>query len=132
MTHLKLVKDLVEHVNQVKQNNILLNGSSMTIGDVKALASDPAVQCYYPTDAEFVELVEGSRGVLVEFLENNKSIYGVTTGFGGNADQHVRNKMYEKLQLALIHHLNIGVMDSVIPEGIVRATMVQYVLFLTL
>lgn len=57
-----------------------------------------------------VEKIEKSRKIIDDKLENHKSIYGVSTGFGGSAD--TRTDAYSHLGLALLQHQHAGVLPT--------------------
>lgn len=59
-------------------------------------------------DAAILERVRQSVDFLEEELKNGRTVYGVTTGFGGSAD--TRTEKPENLQIALIQHLNVGIL----------------------
>ncbi|GJJ08484.1 hypothetical protein Clacol_002702 [Clathrus columnatus] len=88
---------------------ILVDGHSLSIPAVfvnaryspKVLLSrDPCLQ----------EQVESCRRFLLDKMNAGKSIYGVSTGFGGSAD--TRSDKHDTLGLALLQHQHIGILPS--------------------
>src|SRR3569833_771486 len=59
---------------------------------------------------EVLALVEDSVDFLASEIEDCRTIYGVTTGFGGSAD--TRTGQAELLQSAAVQHLNAGFLLS--------------------
>jgi phenylalanine ammonia-lyase len=59
-------------------------------------------------DAVILDRVRRSVDLLDERLKNGRTVYGVTTGFGGSAD--TRTEKTENLQTALIQHQNVGIL----------------------
>lgn len=95
---------------------IHLNGNSLTIN---------AVMCVARHDAKVeidISNLNKSRDFITKKVEENAVIYGVTTGFGSNADRFVDNQYSEKLQKNLLRSHSCGVGENFSPE-IVRAIM---------
>ncbi|KIJ51296.1 hypothetical protein M422DRAFT_26717 [Sphaerobolus stellatus SS14] len=65
-----------------------------------ALSSDPAVRAR----------VDKSRKLIDDKIAAGKSIYGVSTGFGGSAD--TRTDQHNSLGMALLQHQHIGILPS--------------------
>ncbi len=68
------------------------------------------------------ERVRGSHERLQRYLEEDRQIYGVTTGYGPLADTQVGSQYSAQLQHNLIAHLSAGVGDPLSPLQ-TRATM---------
>lgn len=83
---------------------IEISGSQLTITDIKNIV-DSKSQILISEKAK--ELVGQSCAVLDEAIKKNIQVYGVTTNFGGLANQKVDD--YEKLQHNLILGLKIGI-----------------------
>ncbi|KAH8705434.1 putative phenylalanine ammonia-lyase [Talaromyces proteolyticus] len=86
---------------------IVIDGHSLTIAGVVAAAlygkhvavtDDPAI----------LNRVQQSVDFLDSELRSGRTVYGVTTGFGGSAD--TRTDKVESLQVALQQHLNVGIL----------------------
>jgi phenylalanine ammonia-lyase len=89
------------------------------------------------TDDATISKVQQSVDFLEDELRNGRTVYGVTTGFGGSAD--TRTDKVERLQIALQQHLNVGILlpsdkglhavepenlrEHSLPVSIVRAMM---------
>lgn len=63
-----------------------------------------------------------SRDYVVKKVDDGKIVYGVTTGFGSNADKHIKKEDAEALQVNLLRSHACGVGDDFSRE-IVRAIM---------
>jgi histidine ammonia-lyase len=102
------------------ETNIILNGQNLTISQVMRVATK-YTKVEISTDA--LENVLESRNFIVNQVELGNIIYGVTTGFGINADKVIARKDAGKLQrnLLLSHACGVG---KPFDEAIVRAIMV--------
>jgi histidine ammonia-lyase len=102
------------------KTNIILNGQNLTIEQVIKVATE-YVKVEIATDA--LEDVIESQIFITNQVELGKIVYGVTTGFGINADKIIAKKDASKLQrnLLLSHACGVG---RPFEEAIVRAVMV--------
>ncbi len=102
------------------ETNIILNGQNLTIDQVIKVAEKYA-KVEIATDA--LEDVIESQLFIANQVELGKIIYGVTTGFGINADKVIAKSDAAKLQrnLLLSHACGVG---NPFSEAIVRAIMV--------
>lgn len=102
------------------KTNIMLNGQNLTIEQVIRVAKE-YVKVEIATDA--LEDVIESQIFITNQVELGKIVYGVTTGFGINADKIIAKKDASKLQrnLLLSHACGVG---APFEEAIVRAVMV--------
>ncbi len=98
---------------------IMLNGNSLTIMDVHKVARK----------GEEVDLhkkcrnsIKRSRVIVDKVLEEEKTVYGINTGFGELANVRVEEKKTKELQKNLIKSHASGVGDP-LGEDVVRATM---------
>ncbi|KAJ7622840.1 phenylalanine ammonia-lyase [Mycena polygramma] len=107
---------LTEFVNQYlelesyKNGRVIeIDGYSLSISAVAAAArySAPVVLKDSP---EIKARVEKARSVIVDKVEGNKSVYGVSTGFGGSADTRTSNTL--ALGKALLQHQHSGILPS--------------------
>ncbi|KAH9036146.1 phenylalanine ammonia-lyase [Lactarius pseudohatsudake] len=80
---------------------VVLDGQSLTVAGVVAVAR------YAP---EIRERMAKSHSVLVDKVQSNKSVYGISTGLGGSADTRTNNTI--GLGLALLQHHHTGVLPS--------------------
>ncbi|EPQ55063.1 phenylalanine ammonium lyase [Gloeophyllum trabeum ATCC 11539] len=88
---------------------VKLDGHSLSIPAVVAAArfNSPVTLDYSP---EVQDRVAKSRDVIVEKVNGLKSVYGVSTGFGGSADTRTSNTL--ALGHALLQHQHSGVLPS--------------------
>ncbi|KAJ7350574.1 phenylalanine ammonia-lyase [Mycena albidolilacea] len=107
---------LTEFVNQYlelesyKNGRVIeIDGYSLSIPAVTAAArySAPVVLKDSPV---IKERLEKARAVIVDKVDGNKSVYGVSTGFGGSADTRTSNTL--ALGKALLQHQHSGVLPS--------------------
>lgn len=100
-------------------NTIMLDGESLTIEQVVAVARRGAKVAIHPKAAE---RVKESRAAVDEFLKQGRVIYGVTTGFGKFADTTIPREDILTLQrnLILSHSAAVG---TPFEDEIVRAVM---------
>lgn len=96
---------------------IHLNGNSLTIKEVMRVARHDA-----KVEIDTSKLNK-SRDFITKKVEENAVIYGVTTGFGSNADRFVDRQYAEKLQVNLLRSHSCGIGENFSRE-IVRAIMV--------
>ena len=97
-----------------------IDGHSLTIDDVLKIAKSLDIKV--SISPESLERVRASRKVIEEALQNNQIVYGVTTGFGANAEKTIPVHEVRLLQRFLILSHSAGVGEPVSPE-ISRATM---------
>ncbi|HMS39631.1 MAG TPA: aromatic amino acid ammonia-lyase [Pyrinomonadaceae bacterium] len=95
---------------------IHLNGNSLTIKEVISVARNDA-----KVEIDTSKLNK-SRDFITKKVKENAVIYGVTTGFGSNADRFVDNQYSEKLQINLLRSHSCGIGENFSRE-IVRAIM---------
>lgn len=95
---------------------IHLNGNSLTIKEVISVARNDA-----KVEIDTSNLNK-SRDFITQKVKENAVIYGVTTGFGSNADRFVDNQYSEKLQINLLRSHSCGVGENFSRET-VRAIM---------
>ena len=60
--------------------------------------------------------------VVADAVEQDKVMYGITTGFGALADTHVGRADLERMQLALIRSHSAGVGEP-LPDDVVRGLL---------
>lgn len=89
------------HSHIGKADHVVIDGNSLCVGDVVAVARNGA-------KVEISPSVHATVEASVQFKESKKhtSIYGVTTGFGGSAD--TRTSDTEALQISLLEHQLCG------------------------
>lgn len=99
--------------------NIILNGQNLSIDQVLRVAEDYAK---VEIASEAIENVIESQVFITNQVELGKIVYGVTTGFGINADKVIEQKDAAELQrnLLLSHACGVG---EPFDESIVRAIM---------
>lgn len=100
--------------------NIILNGKNLTIDKVIAVARYDATVKIEP---QAIQRILESQAFIKSQVEQGKIVYGVTTGFGPNADTVVPPKYAEELQYRLLisHATGVG---KPIGRMLTRAMMV--------
>jgi len=104
----------------MNDQRVVLDGSSLTRCDVLRVARREAVPVIAP---EALERVRKAARFIEEEAAGAKPIYGVTTGFGRNADRIIDAHSAEKLQRNLILSHMAGVGEP-LPREVVRALLV--------
>ncbi len=99
-----------------------VDGHSLTIDDVLKIARSKPGDIPVSISRESVERVKKSRQIIDEALISNQIVYGVTTGFGANAEKTIPVNEVRLLQRYLVVSHSTGVGDPVSRE-ISRATM---------
>lgn len=97
----------------------MIDGGHLTIEQVIAVALDGATAVASP---DLASRMAPARSLVDEAVESNKTIYGITTGFGALATTHIGKEDSEQLQYNLIRSHATGVGDP-IPDEIVRAML---------
>src|SRR5687767_12308010 len=98
---------------------ILLDGNSLTLDDLVAVAHDAAPVGL--TDGAR-ERVRAARAVVDEFAHRDEPTYGINTGFGNFAEVKIPAESLAELQVNLLRSHAAGVGDP-LPVPAVRATM---------
>ncbi|KAJ2977851.1 hypothetical protein NQ176_g4140 [Zarea fungicola] len=86
---------------------VTINGRSLTVADVVAVALY-CTPSRVSGDAAVANRVQQSVNYLEQELSLGRTVYGVTTGFGGSADTRTRET--EALQDGLVKMLNAGIL----------------------
>ncbi|MDQ1605583.1 MAG: histidine ammonia-lyase, partial [Actinomycetota bacterium] len=98
---------------------VTVTGDALTLEDLVAVARGEARAELGP---DVVARMEPSRAVVAGAVEQDKVMYGVTTGFGALADTHVGRADLERMQLALIRSHSAGV-GAPLPDDVVRGLL---------
>src|SRR5919112_205138 len=85
---------------------VTVTGDPLTLEDLVDVARGRARA---ELGALVAERMERSRRVVADAVEQDKVMYGVTTGFGALADTHVGRQDLERMQLALVRSHSAGV-----------------------
>ncbi|MCI6277309.1 MAG: histidine ammonia-lyase [Clostridium sp.] len=103
-----------------KLKEIILNGNDLTLDDMVAVARD-GVKVRLSEEA--VKNVLDSRKIIDHIVENEKTVYGVTTGFGEFCNVTISKEDCKSLQENLIRSHACGYGPK-FPSDTVRAIMV--------
>jgi histidine ammonia-lyase len=98
---------------------ILLDGNSLTLADLIAIADDNARVGLAPAAAA---RVDRARAIVERKAEGDDAVYGINTGFGALAETRIPHEALGALQLNLLRSHAAGVGDP-LPARAVRASM---------
>ena len=98
---------------------VVLDGNSLTLADVAAVADDGAAVSL--SDAARQRML-ATRDVVERLVARNEPVYGVTTGFGKLSDVVIPPSRLAELQVNLVRSHAAGV-GPLLPEREVRAMM---------
>ncbi len=98
---------------------VILNGTSLTLAEIKDVARSGRTVC---VDPEALTRVTRSRNVLERYLQDNRAVYGITTGFGMFANRTISREQLRQLQANLIRSHSVAT-GTLFPDDIVRGAM---------
>lgn len=101
------------------QNDVVLDGNSLTLGQVVAVARDRAPVSVAPSARQRASV---TRAVVDDLVAKQAVVYGVTTGFGKLSEIAIPPTRLAELQVNLVRSHAAGVGD-LLPEREVRAMM---------
>ena len=99
---------------------VILNGSDLTLEDLVAVARDKA-EVALSEDAK--AQIIASRKLVDKFVEEERVVYGITTGFGKFSEVHIKEEETKTLQRNLIISHSCGV-GNPLPIETARAAQV--------
>ncbi|MCO0601314.1 histidine ammonia-lyase [Peribacillus butanolivorans] len=93
------------HPKDIKE--VVLGDGAISIQEVIAVARYGAIVSFTQT---YCDRVDKSRSLIDKFLDENRLIYGVTTGFGSNMTEVISSEEAETLQRNIIrsHAVSVG------------------------
>ncbi|MFM0118452.1 histidine ammonia-lyase [Paraburkholderia sp. RL18-101-BIB-B] len=102
-------------------SEVLLGDDDISIEEFIAVAKHGAKVRF---SQKYCERVSRSRMQVERFLEENRLVYGVTTGFGDNSTRVIRPEEAEDLQRNIVrsHAVSVG---APLPREVVRATQLM-------
>jgi histidine ammonia-lyase len=98
---------------------VTLTGDALALEDLVAVARGSA-RAELGSGVE--ERMAFSRSVVTDAVDEDRVMYGVTTGFGALADTHVGRADLERMQLALVRSHSAGVGEP-LPDDVVRGLL---------
>ena len=98
---------------------VVVDGSPLTVEDVVAVALGHARAV---PGVDLDERMEPARALVERVVEENETVYGITTGFGALANTRIRPDQASEMQYDLLRSHAAGVGSYVEPE-IVRAML---------
>ena len=102
-----------------RQETVVVDGRSLSLGDVAAVALEGRAVTLDPGASE---RVAASRAVVEEILASGQVVYGINTGFGRLAEVRISPDEVGRLQLNLLRSHACGVGDP-FDEATVRAML---------
>ena len=93
------------HPREIKK--VVLGESDVSLNDIIAVSRYGAEVIF---SQEYRDRVNASRAVIEKFLDEERAVYGVTTGFGSNVTKSISSKDAETLQINIIrsHAVSVG------------------------
>ena len=98
---------------------VVVTGDALSLEDLVAVARG---QARAELGAGVEERMRPSRVVVTDAVDQDRVMYGVTTGFGALADTHVGRADLERMQLALVRSHSAGVGEP-LPDDVVRGLL---------
>jgi histidine ammonia-lyase len=87
-------------------NNIIIDGRSLTIKDVAAIANGNS---RVEISADSLSALERSNQYVHKIVDSDKAVYGINTGFGALSSVHIAKEDLSELQVNLIRSHCTGV-----------------------
>lgn len=100
-------------------STVTVTGEALAFEDLVAVARG-AARAALGEGVE--ERMAFSRSVVTEAVDQDRVMYGITTGFGALADTHVGRADLERMQLALVRSHSAGVGEP-LPDDVVRGLL---------
>ncbi|XP_013393780.1 phenylalanine ammonia-lyase 2-like [Lingula anatina] len=120
-THLSLTLQLMQERKLIRdEETFTVDGKGLNIAHVHESSKNTHIKLSI-SDHSLNEMAQNAEYLRKKVTEDRLVIYGINTGFGNSAD--TRTLELEKLQKALIQHINAG-MGRTFPPDMVRAVMV--------
>ena len=101
--------------------SLLIDGRNLSVEQVERASRESGTQLELSSEAR--DRMARSRSAVERWVEEERVIYGVTTGFGEFANVSISRQQIEQLQSNLIRSHSVGAGESLSPE-IVRAMMI--------
>jgi histidine ammonia-lyase len=116
----------IEHAHPKEIKQVILGKRNMTINEIIAVSRYGAEVLF---SEEYCDRVNRSRKVIERFLAEERSIYGVTTGFGSNVTKNISSEDAQTLQKNIIrsHAVSVG---APLEKEVVRA--IQFMILINL
>jgi histidine ammonia-lyase len=99
-----------------------LDGQSLTIEDVVAVAYAQPTQCRFHLSAEAQRRVARARQAVEDFVAQGRVVYGITTGFGAFCNRVIDPEQTAQLQRNIVMSHAVGV-GRPLETPVVRAMM---------
>ncbi|EIM82653.1 phenylalanine ammonia-lyase [Stereum hirsutum FP-91666 SS1] len=106
------IRQYQEFEGYMEERPIAIDGQHLSIAAIVATARH-LISVSLDDSPDVVNPVARSREIIDQSINDKKSVYGVSTGFGGSADTRTSN--FEALGYALLQTLNAGVLPTSTP-----------------
>lgn len=94
---------------------LLIDGESLSLDDVGEVAVERRPVALHP---QAVAKMSGSRAVVEAIVDENRTVYGISTGFGKLSDVHIGHEQLLQLQHNLLRSHASGVGDPLTEEEV--------------
>src|SRR5262245_40711067 len=94
-------------------DRLLIDGENLSLEHVAEVAFERRQVALHPDAAR---KMSKSRGVVEAIVNDNRTVYGISTGFGKLSDVHVGNEQLTQLQHNLVRSHASGVGDPLTEE----------------
>ncbi|MEW6244378.1 MAG: histidine ammonia-lyase [Bacillota bacterium] len=98
---------------------VVINGTSLTLAEIGDVARSGRAVC---VDPDALSRVARCRNMLESYLQENRAVYGITTGFGMFANRTISREQLRQLQANLIRSHSVAI-GPLFPDDIVRGAM---------
>lgn len=99
----------IEEENELYSSSLALNGQSLTLEELAAVAYERMPVVLHP---EARRRMEASRAVVERYLAEGATVYGINTGFGKMSEVTIPHDQLADLQLNLVRSHACGVGES--------------------
>ena len=121
-THIRMSFLNMENTRNSQSHKLVINGSQVSVPQIVEAARGQA-EIKIDKSREFAAHINASRSVLTRALEQNRPVYGVTTGFGKCCGKRMISEVAEKNGLNLIRFHGCGTGEP-FGEAETRAAMI--------
>jgi histidine ammonia-lyase len=104
----------------IQDQQLILDGESLTIEDVVAVANQPEIRVSI-SEAAWEQVRRAARAVQ-DFVARGEIVYGITTGFGAFKDRIISPEQVEQLQRNILVSHAVGV-GNLLDQPTTRAMM---------
>ncbi len=100
-----------------------IGDKKLTIKDLYLAANSDCKNIQIVVSKKSIKRMNDSRAFVLKIIKNGQPVYGINTGFGALANQHIKNEDLAQLQVNLIRSHCTGV-GPLFEKNIVKAIMI--------